>query len=134
MFAQFFWVVGAPGWSAKDSPTGRSLRKSCTIHANVVQGSANLGAELGAAAASNQSMSDNKTLDELKKLRDEVRVKVHLGEMEVKEWWANVEPQLLSLEESLSKEAGKAAESAEVLVDELGKAYQRMRDRLGGSK
>jgi hypothetical protein len=79
-------------------------------------------------------MSENKTLDELKKLRDEVRVKVHLGEMEVKQWWANVEPQLLSLEQSLAKEAGKAADSAEVLVDELGKAYARMRDRLGGGE
>ncbi|MCP4447927.1 MAG: hypothetical protein GY811_21715 [Myxococcales bacterium] len=77
-------------------------------------------------------MSEKKPLEELKKLRDEVRVKVHLGEMEVKQWWEKVEPQLLSLEESLTKEAGKAADSAEVLIDELGKAYQRMRDRLGG--
>lgn len=77
-------------------------------------------------------MSDNKPLDDLKKLRDEVRVKVHLGEMEVKQWWEKVEPQLLGLEESLAREAGKAADSAEVLMDELGKAYQRMRDRLGG--
>ncbi len=80
------------------------------------------------------SMSENKPLDELKKLRDEVRVKVHLGEMEVKEWWAQASAQLQTMEENLSKEAGKAADSAEVLMDELGKAYQRVRDRLGGSK
>ncbi len=85
-------------------------------------------------AASSLAMSENKTLDELKKLRDEVRVKVHLGEMEIKQWWENVEPQLLSLEQSLAKEAGKAADSAEVLIDELGKAYARIRDRIGGGE
>ncbi len=78
-------------------------------------------------------MSENKPLEDLKKLRDELRVKLHLGEMDVKEWWAGVEPQFQKLEETLSEEAGKAADSAAVFVDELGKAYKRMLERLNDS-
>jgi hypothetical protein len=70
------------------------------------------------------------TIDDLKKFRDEVRVQLHLGEMEVKQWWAGVEPELARLEESIERGAGRAAESASILIDELAEAFQRMRDRL----
>lgn len=73
----------------------------------------------------------NNTLEDLKKLRDEVKVKMHLGEMEVKEWWAQMEPKLVELETSLERGAEQAAVSANVLIDEFAEAFRRIRDRLG---
>lgn len=73
----------------------------------------------------------NHTLEELKKLRDEVRVRMHLGEMEAKEWWAQMEPKLIELEKGLEQGAGQAAASVHVLIDEFTEAFRRIRDRLG---
>jgi hypothetical protein len=75
----------------------------------------------------------NNTIEDLKKLRDEVKVKMHLGEMEVKEWWAQMEPKLVELEASLERGAEQAAVSANVLIDEFAEAFRRIRDRLGDS-
>lgn len=77
-------------------------------------------------------MKDNKnTIEDLKKLRDEVRIRMHLGEMEAREWWAQMEPKLVELEESLERGANQAAASAHVLIDEFAEAFRRIRDRLG---
>lgn len=73
------------------------------------------------------------TIDELKQLRDEIRVKMHLGEMEVKEWWGQVEPQLIALESNIADGANKASESSGIVLDEFVEAFRRIRDKLGNS-
>lgn len=72
-----------------------------------------------------------KAVDELKQLRDEIRVKMHLGEMEVKEWWGQVEPQLITLEKDIAEGASKASGSANLVLDELVEAFRRIRDKMG---
>ena len=72
----------------------------------------------------------NDKIDELKKLRDEIRVRMHLGEMEVRQWWTEVEPRLSDLEESISRSVDQASESTEVFVEEFVDAFRRIRDRL----
>jgi hypothetical protein len=81
-------------------------------------------------------MSDdkNQTIEDLKKLRDELRVKMRLGEMEAKEWWAQVEPKLIELEQAIERGADKAATSANLFIDEMATAFRRMRDRMGGDE
>jgi hypothetical protein len=82
--------------------------------------------------AKENAMKENKnTIEDLKKLRDEVRIRIHLGEMEAKEWWAQTEPKLIELEESLERATNQAALSANVLIDEFAEAFRRIRDRLG---
>ena len=68
--------------------------------------------------------------EELKKLRDEIRVRMHLGEMEVREWWGNVEPRLIEVEETISRNVERASESTDVFVEEFVSAFRRIRDRL----
>jgi hypothetical protein len=72
----------------------------------------------------------SKELKELKKLRDEIRVRMHLGEMEVRDWWTQVEPHLADLEETISRGVEQASESKDVFVEEFVDAFRRIRDRL----
>ncbi len=72
----------------------------------------------------------NETLEELKKLRDEIRVRMHLGEMEVREWWTQVEPKLAEIEESMTRNVERASDSGDVVLEEFVNAYRRIRDRL----
>lgn len=71
------------------------------------------------------------TLDELRRLRDEIRLKMRLGEMDVRDWWAGIEPKLEDLETQLEETSGRATETAGVVSDEIAAALRRIRDRLG---
>ena len=79
-------------------------------------------------------MSKNKTVEDLKKLRDEIRVKVHLGGLEAKEWWQEIEPQLAALETTLASGVDKASASADLIVQEFAEAFRRVRERLDEPK
>ena len=70
------------------------------------------------------------TFEEFKKLRDEFRVKIHLGEMDVKEWWAEVEPKMVELEATLERGTERATGAARVLIDELTEAFRKIREGL----
>ncbi|MGZ3420324.1 MAG: hypothetical protein ACXVEE_20785 [Polyangiales bacterium] len=70
----------------------------------------------------------NTTLDELRKLRDEIRVQLHLAGMEAKDRWnRELEPQFFSLEKKIEKQVGSAARTA---IDDLAKAMRRFRENL----
>ena len=57
-------------------------------------------------------MSDDvKPWDEVRRLADEVRVRVHLAGMELRDKWKQLEPQLHAVERDLVK-AGETAEGA----------------------
>ena len=73
-------------------------------------------------------------VDELKRLRDEVRVQVELAKMEARDLWETSEARWEELEanlERLGRKAreplGKVGEAAKELVHEIGAAYQEMR-------
>jgi hypothetical protein len=71
------------------------------------------------------------SVDELRKLRDEIRVRLHLAGMEAKSFWEGVEPKLADLEDKLEQGVSATAKYADVVLDELTKAFQHMRDRFG---
>ena len=52
-----------------------------------------------------------KGLDMMRTLRDEVRLKVHLAEMDAKDEWNKLEPHLLDLEQS-AKDLTEATKNA----------------------
>ena len=74
--------------------------------------------------------SIHSTIDELRRIRDEIRVRMRLGEMDVRDWWANLEPKLEELEARLDETGGRASETASVVTEELAAALRRIRDRL----
>ncbi len=87
-------------------------------------------------------MSDEKSrldqeLEELGRLRDEIRVKAHLGRLEAEERWEELERRWEDLEakaRQVARESGEALQdvrsAAGLLVEELRGAYQDIRRRL----
>lgn len=69
-----------------------------------------------------------RSLDVLATMRDEVRVRVHLAGMEVKDQWRELEKELSQAQETASKAASAATKSA---LDETLKKLHAFRDSLG---
>jgi hypothetical protein len=76
-------------------------------------------------------------VERLKQQRDELRVKAHLGGMDAKEEWSELEGKWEALQVRLGEVKDEATEKArgaragaEVIAEELGAAYRRIRDRL----
>jgi hypothetical protein len=71
---------------------------------------------------SKRIQGDIKTrLGELQTLRDEMRVKLHLASMDLKDEWAKLEPQLHDVEQ-------KASHMTQATLDALNDALTRVRN------
>jgi hypothetical protein len=72
-----------------------------------------------------------KDLEELARLRDEIRVKVHLAGLDAKSAWGELEPRLSELERD-ARDQGDAVKTATVaLAEDVRKAFVQFRERLG---
>ena len=71
---------------------------------------------------------------ELKKLRGEMELKMHLASMEMKQEWAELEGkwQKFSDQTGLEESASALGGSLEILGEELKKSYKRFRAGLKG--
>jgi predicted nucleic acid-binding Zn-ribbon protein len=67
-----------------------------------------------------------KGLSQLQTLRDEVRVKLHLANMDLKDQWNKLEPHLLDVE----KKAADASEASRNLINEAVKKLEKFRSSL----
>ena len=67
-----------------------------------------------------------KGTDLLRTLRDEIKLKVHLGGMDAKDQWAKLEPELSKVERA----AEQATESSKKLVDDALSRLKSLRDSL----
>jgi hypothetical protein len=68
----------------------------------------------------------HKGLADLRTLRDEVRVKLHLAGMEAKKEWDELEPQLAELERA----AGDLGAAAQTAVSKAVSRLSKLRDSL----
>ena len=66
---------------------------------------------------------------ELQRLRDEVRVRLHLAGMELKTRWNEVEPKLAELERN-ARDAEQSAETLAKIASELVRIYRSVRNQL----
>ena len=64
-----------------------------------------------------------KGLSQLQTLRDEVRVKLHLANMDLKDQWNKLEPHLADVE----RKAAEATEASRNLIDEAVKKLEKFR-------
>jgi len=67
-----------------------------------------------------------KGVDLLKTLRDEIKVKLHLAGMDVKDQWAKLEPDLHRVERA----AEQATEASRKLMDDTLARLKSLRDQL----
>lgn len=63
----------------------------------------------------------------LQTLRDEVKVQLHLGGMELKEEWNRLEPKL---EDALQRARSDASDATRSALEEVTKSARRVRDAL----
>jgi hypothetical protein len=67
-----------------------------------------------------------KSLDHMRTLRDEIRVKIHLAGMDVKDEWNHLEPQL----EQVERAASEFSEATRHAVSETVKRLTKLRSSL----
>jgi hypothetical protein len=70
--------------------------------------------------------------NELKQMRDEVELKIHLGSMEAKQKWEELEGQWDRFSEraEIQKTTDDVDHAFDILGDELKKGYKRLKDAL----
>ncbi|HXN32501.1 MAG TPA: hypothetical protein VN894_11585 [Polyangiaceae bacterium] len=68
-----------------------------------------------------------KNLEQLRALRDEVRVRAHLAKMDVKDRWHELEPRVAAVVEQAAKSASEASHTA---VSEAIQALEKLRKSL----
>ena len=67
-----------------------------------------------------------KSLSHLQTLRDEVRVRLHLASMDLKDQWNKLEPHLADVE----KKAADASEASRTLITDAVKKLEKFRASL----
>lgn len=67
---------------------------------------------------------------ELERLRDEIRLRVHLAGMDAKSAWKELEPRVDALEQNVAAEGNEVKDATLVLAREVRDALKRFRDRL----
>ena len=77
--------------------------------------------------AKNDSSSD---LSSLAQLRDEIRVRLHLAQLDAKDKWQELESQLVSLEHRVAADGGSVLGATAQLAKELKQSLIDFRQRL----
>lgn len=72
----------------------------------------------------------NQDLAELARLRDEIRVKVHLAGLDAKSAWKALEPRLDELEREARADGVIVKDASVALAKDLKKAFEQFRARL----
>jgi len=67
-----------------------------------------------------------KSLSDLQTLRDEVRVRLHLASMDLKDQWNRLEPYIADVEQK----AAEATEASRTLISEAKKRLEKFRASL----
>ena len=75
----------------------------------------------------------NSPWDDVRRLADEVRVKMHLAGMELKEKWKTLEPQLKEAEQKMKAKGEKAGDAVTAQVSALAAGLRQFVDELSES-
>ena len=74
----------------------------------------------------------NSALEDLRAIRDEVRVQINLAGKEAKSHWEEIEPRLAKFERGEVDTGDTASKATIALAKDLSKAFSAFRDRLKG--
>ena len=73
---------------------------------------------------------DASTWDDLRRMADELEVKVHLGSMEARDRWRALQPRLRDLERKLEHSGERASKVVAEELQSIGDALTRLRDDI----
>jgi hypothetical protein len=77
--------------------------------------------------------SQTSELTSLTQLRDEIRVRLHLAQLDAKDKWQELEAQLASLEHRVTSDGGTVLGATAQLAKELKQSLVDFRERLSPS-
>jgi len=70
------------------------------------------------------------TWDDLRRVADELELKIHLAGMEARDRWQQLQPRLVKLEQQLSHAGERATEAVSHEITAIGQALRKLRDDL----
>jgi hypothetical protein len=76
---------------------------------------------------------DPSLLENLRRMADEIRVRIHLAGMEAKDAWGKIEPRLHEYENKAVAAKDKVVENIDRLGDELKEQMAKLLDRIKGN-
>jgi uncharacterized coiled-coil DUF342 family protein len=76
----------------------------------------------------------NEGLGELRAMRDEIRIKLHLAGMDAKDAWAKIEPRIDKLEAQARDLRDDMVERLEHAVEDARDAARRVRNEIRGAE
>jgi hypothetical protein len=71
-----------------------------------------------------------RALDEVKRLRDEVRVRIHLAGMDAKDAWHKLEPRIDKLDRQLDAAGTRVSVELKAALEQARSSIKALRDRL----
>lgn len=80
-----------------------------------------------------QKAQDPSLLDNLRRMADEIRVRIHLAGMEAKDAWGKLEPKLHEYEHKAVAAKDKVVENIDRLGDELKEQMAKLLERIKGN-
>lgn len=75
-------------------------------------------------------MNENPSWDDVRRVVDELEVKIHLAGMEARDRWRALQPRLLDLQHQLERSGKRASDTIDRELSSLGAALRRLRDDL----
>ena len=76
-------------------------------------------------------MSDQtNTWDEVRRLADELELKIHLAGMEARDRWRELSPRIAEMERSIAGAGKRASDTLERELASVGAALRRLRDDI----
>lgn len=64
--------------------------------------------------------------DDLRRITDELQLKLHLAEMDARDRWRELQPQLVTIEHKIADAGGMASETVEHELAELGTGLRQL--------
>ncbi len=80
-----------------------------------------------------EGMDDKKPFswDDIRRIADEIELKVHLAGMEARERWQKLQPHLDELQKTIQNTGQKASDVLDEQLAALGKGLRKLRDDIG---
>ncbi len=73
---------------------------------------------------------DVKTWDDVRRIADELELKIHLAGMSARDRWRELQPRLIELEHEVARSSKRLSETVDRELTALGAALRSLRDEL----
>jgi len=71
--------------------------------------------------------------DDVRRIADELELKIHLAGMEARDRWHELQPRLAKIEQSIARAGTRTSEAVEEELASIAAAVKRLRDDLSKS-